>query len=766
MPVSDAPSVPVQEAVAPSVEEALRIDTGRVFDSGASGETQPFRPAALAQGDDDSFKTPNVYINGLPPNFPEEHLFEMTREFGPVVSVRTFTRHVSERPSGYGFVLFETVDGAEKCIEALRRYRNLHPSFSKQIHKIPGTSYATLAASASGGLSPSPSISSASDSGTGETFKNRMERLRDEGSTNLYMEGLPLSIDEAVRISQYFHVQRTLTVWLCVQTLTALVNPFPIKSSRFFQTRLSHPPRIIAFVRLESRHACEEIIERLHGRMVRGWNDSGSRISVRFADSAEQRELRRNERHGREEEPSPSRLTMAQAALLNLRGQQIQRQLRGTPSPTLSVNHLPAPEIPRYDNNGMNPSRSLHSRLPMHPLTSEYRQQEQRAAMPPSRSMPAYLDGDGLVDTPSLAQEIDLSSLPNSSGPGRMVDVNGFTPLEQQLILQAQLQARAREEALQANAARVQNGMKATNGSAGLAGTMGKLNLSSKEFVPRGLLSRMQAPARPSDVYQENHFQPRRTQAHHGRPQAAYSGAYNVPSLSPVDFVPSMSEDDFHATAQRQGAMSMQSNQYENNVSAFNNHENSHSRGPTQTIYEEEPETKEHTIRLSSSLDFVHEQAGQAQGQGHMRSTTLPPHFTLGGSVSASGRLGGLLSPDLGSYTGGRNRSAALALAARLNIALPGTKHVDASSPHLNAGASDSPMLVPSPALTYNSSSSRTPSTLSPSTPFFGSFAHAGEGFATEVYKDAGKDGDHGHSVHGHGHSHFGARGKARTGSQ
>lgn len=44
--------------------------------------------------------------------------------------------------------------------------------------------------------------------------------------------------------------------------------------------------------RFETRPAAEEIIERLHGRVVRGWNDNGSRISVRFADSNEQRELR------------------------------------------------------------------------------------------------------------------------------------------------------------------------------------------------------------------------------------------------------------------------------------------------------------------------------------------------------------------------------------------------------------------------------------------------------------------------------------------
>ena len=98
---------------------------------------------------------------------------------------------------------------------------------------------------------------------------------------------------------------------MATKTLAALVSPHRINSSRFFQTRLSHPPRIIAFVRsvpmqnllhagqaftvttrLETRDGAEEIIERLHGRMVRGWNDTGSRISVRFADTAEQRELR------------------------------------------------------------------------------------------------------------------------------------------------------------------------------------------------------------------------------------------------------------------------------------------------------------------------------------------------------------------------------------------------------------------------------------------------------------------------------------------
>lgn len=51
------------------------------------------------------YKTPNVYINGLPPHFPEDQLFELASPFGEIRSVRSFTRHVGEKESGYGFVL-------------------------------------------------------------------------------------------------------------------------------------------------------------------------------------------------------------------------------------------------------------------------------------------------------------------------------------------------------------------------------------------------------------------------------------------------------------------------------------------------------------------------------------------------------------------------------------------------------------------------------------------------------------------------------------
>ena len=85
----------------------------------------------------------------------------------------------------------------------------------QQVHKIPGTAYAT--------------VPSASNAGPADSFKARMEQLRDTASTNLYMEGLPLdTTEDAVR---------------------ALVTPYRIMSSRFFHTRLNNPPRLIAFVR-------------------------------------------------------------------------------------------------------------------------------------------------------------------------------------------------------------------------------------------------------------------------------------------------------------------------------------------------------------------------------------------------------------------------------------------------------------------------------------------------------------------------------------
>ena len=67
----------------------------------------------------------------------------------------------------------------------------------------------------------------------------------------------------------------------------------------------------------------------------------------------------------------------------------------------------------------------------------------------------------------------------------------------------------------------------------------------------------------------------------------------------------------------------------------------------------------------------------------------------------------------------------------------------DTKLTHPHNSVADSPFLIPSPALTYNSSSSassRTPSTLSPSTPFFGSFPHPSDSYGAYNGEEHGGD--------------------------
>ncbi|KAG5721815.1 hypothetical protein E4T56_gene7995, partial [Termitomyces sp. T112] len=381
-------------------------------------------------------KTPNVYINGLPPHFPEDQLYALAAPFGPVRSVRTFTRHVRDSESGYGFVLFESIDAAEKCIASLRRYRNLHPTFSKQAHKIPGMRphppldihLGALRAEsewdneAEGGV-PAPLEAGARDSvdaGPGHettapapapaaagsaAFKAKMESLHDKSSTNLYMEGFSLFVTIMPRTNPPL----SLPLSIDEQTLAALVSPHRISSSRFFQTRLSNPPRIIAFVRFETRAGAEEIIERLHGRMVRGWNDAGSRISVRFADTAEQRELRRTERMTREGEESPARLTIAQAALLNLHGQDLR-----VPGAVSGASSVSASASVSNKPPSVSPAASVHSAYPHpHPHLGH----SVHLALPPPPPQPSTR-----VPTPRQAMQMQMQMqmpVPEYQGQGQ-----------------------------------------------------------------------------------------------------------------------------------------------------------------------------------------------------------------------------------------------------------------------------------------------------------------------------------------------------------
>lgn len=95
-PLCPAQSSPFKRSPQSSPSRAVTNDSLDDFQTNAASLPAP---TPSAQPDTNDPPPPNVYINGLPPNFPEEQLYNMTKEFGVVLSVRTFTRHVSERPT-------------------------------------------------------------------------------------------------------------------------------------------------------------------------------------------------------------------------------------------------------------------------------------------------------------------------------------------------------------------------------------------------------------------------------------------------------------------------------------------------------------------------------------------------------------------------------------------------------------------------------------------------------------------------------------------
>lgn len=547
-------------------------------------------------------------------------------------------------------------------------------------------------------------------------------------------------------------------------------------------------------VRLDTRAACEEIIKRLHGRMVRGRNDPGSRISVRFADSAEQRELRvriysttattsygymlqRSERSGRGDDSSPARLTMAQAALLNLRGQQMQGRLRVSQHPTTlsDQRRILSAQSPVGVNDLPNLHHTQHGRLPPHPIISQGQSDPENSFLTSSHSAPARLHGrndltGGLPN--AFGSDIDLSALSRTAG------TNGFTPLEQQLILQARLQAEidTRQRALYGSQNSNSGGPIQTlslfsEQSEELSRSMNNVSLRTahiaKEFVPRGLASRLHQPP-------------------------TYSSTL---SHMPADLIPSEVADDYHASKshnsqQPQSLPFTSCQQQHSNASAINPRVLSIASKDSSMKNNNSPningDNADCTVRSSNSLDLIADNSdrrGSTQREeqqnlaAHMRSTTLPPHFTVSGSNTThstgvvSLQLNGILSPNLlsGARVGVRGQtgkpsvgipSGELPIKSQID-ALP----TDTKLTHHNSVA-DSPFLIPSPALTYNSSSSassRTPSTLSPSTPFFGSFPHPNDSYG--AYNGEEHGGDKTDAVLAHDVTAFDIGTKIRSGS-
>lgn len=447
---------------------------------------------------------------------------------------------------------------------------------------------------------------------------------------------------------------------------------------------------------------------------------------------------------------------MAQAALLNLRGQQIQGRLRMPQNLTNLADQrrlLPA-QTPVGVHDLPSVHHHQHSRLPPHPVLSQNQPEPENKTLTTSHSAPACLHGrneftPGGLPT-ALGSEIDLSTLSRTAG------ANGFTPLEQQLILQARLQAEidARQRAFYGS----QNNNSLSGGpiqtppllsdqNEEVSLSLNNLSLRSthtaKEFVPRGIMSRLHQPHThnptlssrlsadllPSEVANDYHSSKSRNSQH---PQS----------------LPFLSCQQQHGMAINPRALGLPSTD-----SSLKNNNSPNIIGD-----------KDFTVRPSDSLNPASDSSNrrvstsreeQQNLAAHMRSTTLPPHFTVSGSTTShntgvlSLRLNGILSPNLPSGAGVGDRRQI----GKLNVGVPSgelaiNRQIDALPSdikliHPHNSVADSPFLVPSPALTYNSSSSassRTPSTLSPSTPFFGSFSHPSDSY--DAYNGEEHEGD------------------------
>ena len=473
---------------------------------------------------------------------------------------------------------------------------------------------------------------------------------------------------------------------------------------------------------------------------------------------------------------------MAQAALLNLRGQQMQGRLRA----------------PQHSNDLSDQRRLLsvqsqtdvhdfpaihyhqHSRLPPHPIMSQGHLEPENNLLITSHSLPARLHGRNDSQTPggppvSLGSDIDLSTLSRTAG------ANGFTPLEQQLVLQARLQAEidARQRALY--------GSQSNNSLSGGPIPAQSLHSDQGDELARSLNTLSLRSALPAKEFVPRGSAPRLTQPH----------AYNsvLSSRLSIDLLPSEMADDYHASTSHSSHSSQQlqclpfpsqqhgsANAINSRVLGLTSKDGGLKNNNTNLIGD-----KDCTVHPSNSLDLVSDSpdrrvSTQREEQqnlaAHMRSTTLPPHFTVGGSNAAhntgvvSLRLNGILSPTLPSGAGNGDRSHI----GKLNIdGAPGEQPInreidtipsDVKLMHPHNPAADSPFLIPSPALTYNSSSSassRTPSTLSPSTPFFGSFPHPGDSFG--AYNGEEHGGDKTDAAMGHTVTSFDIGTKIRSGS-
>ncbi|EJT99200.1 hypothetical protein DACRYDRAFT_101364 [Dacryopinax primogenitus] len=211
--------------------------------------------------------TTNVYVNNLPLHTPDEALFRLCSPYGKVLSVRVFHREDAPVPGSYGFVLFETLEDARRCIVALHRSR-YQASFAKT-SKVPNPLLA-------------------------DQLLLPFVGARDDASS-LHVRGLAKNTDQhtlELLFVPHFVISFRLgdemndgtVVWPTIdREITGKENISP-EQTKDVKWK-------VALIRLKDHDTAEEMIDKLDGAYVRG---SETPLSVRFAEAGAWRRVGSN----------------------------------------------------------------------------------------------------------------------------------------------------------------------------------------------------------------------------------------------------------------------------------------------------------------------------------------------------------------------------------------------------------------------------------------------------------------------------------------
>lgn len=174
----------------------------------------------------------NVYIRGLHPTTDDELLYKFAERFGRVETSKAIIDTATGACKGFGFAKFYNVRDSDACIRGFHQL-GYEVGFAR------------------------------------ESFNSRLKAEGDESSTNLYISNLPKTVTE--------------------NELATIFIGFTILSSKILRDGLGNS-RGVGFARFENRETCDEVIKQFQGQPL---GDEGLAMSIRYADTPSQKELKR-----------------------------------------------------------------------------------------------------------------------------------------------------------------------------------------------------------------------------------------------------------------------------------------------------------------------------------------------------------------------------------------------------------------------------------------------------------------------------------------